>query len=310
MDEKSIELDVDPTSWVDRTETLEDVASASAVRQLAALLDRPIGADGIPEGRLFPLGHWLQFAPSAAQSELGTDGHPERGGFLPPITLPRRMWAGSKIAFHAPIGVGAKLVRTTTIESITPKKGASGELCFVILRHDVNADDVHALTEHQTVVYREAASQTKGESASALSIGAPSDAPSGWDWARTAQPDEVMLFRYSALTFNAHRIHYDRPYATEVEGYPGLVVHGPLSATLIVDGFLRERPDAQLTAFEFSARSPMFVNERLHVCGRSIGDGVEELAVVGPDEKVGIAARIEYRTEPAATPASSRGESL
>ncbi len=289
----------DFSAWVTRTESRSDVASRSAAVQLAALLDRPLDrpaddAAAEPE-QLFPLGHWLQFTPTAAQSELGADGHPRLGGFMPPLPLPRRMWAGSRIVFHRPITVGDRLDRVTTIESITPKTGSSGRLCFVVLRHDVSAAGSAALTERHTIVYREASPVDPAAPSPQRPPRDDSPAPEGWDWSFAHRPDEIALFRYSALTFNSHRIHYDLPYVTGVEGYPGLVVHGPLLATLVVDDFLHRHEGAQLTAFEFQARSPIFANEQLHVVGRADGPGAEHLAVIAPGGATAITARIEYR---------------
>jgi 3-methylfumaryl-CoA hydratase len=282
----------DYTAWVGRSETSNDVASHSAKRALAALLDTP--ESGVGGEKLVPLGHWLQFTPTAATRELGPDGHPKLGGFMPPLDLPRRMWAGSTVEFHSPISVGQQLSRTTTIESITPKNGSSGRLCFVVLRHDVNADDQTALIERQTIVYREALESDPAAPVASRGPRAATETPDGWDWTRALTPNEITLFRYSALTFNSHRIHYDLPYATGVEGYPGLVVHGPLMATLVVDSFLQNHPSAELTAFEFAARSPVFVGEQIHICGRATNEQSVELAVIAPGGKTAITARIEY----------------
>jgi 3-methylfumaryl-CoA hydratase len=286
--------DEDYSSWVSRSEVVEDVACRSAALKLAALLDRSTNPTMSEAPELFPLGHWLQFTPTVAGNGLGTDGHPRLGGFMPPLPLPRRMWAGSKIAFHAPIRVGQSLSRTTTIESITPKNGTSGKLCFVVLRHDVNAGNTHALTEHQTIVYREASPVGMTAASTLLGPREATEAPAGWDWAHAVTPDEITLFRYSALTYNSHRIHYDLPYATGVEGYPGLVVHGPLSASLLVSSFLRERPGAHLTVFEFLARSPVFANEQVHICGRASEGNTDELAVIAPGGHPAVTARIQY----------------
>ncbi|MFF2316916.1 MaoC family dehydratase N-terminal domain-containing protein [Arthrobacter sp. NPDC058097] len=285
----------DFSAWVSLSETHADVASRSTALALAALLDRPAPPVEAGQAKLFPLGHWLHFTPTAAHSELGKDGHPRLGGFLPPLPLPRRMWAGSKISFHSPITVGQPLTRTTTIESITPKSGSSGKLCFVVLRHDLRASTVHALTEHQTLVYREAVPLDLSAASSQRPPREATEAPAGWEWSHAFTPDEVNLFMYSALTFNAHRIHYDLPYATGVEGYPGLVVHGPLSASLLVDRFLLEHPGAEITSFEFSARSPVFVGEQIHICGRADGNGAAELAVFAPGGAQAVTARLEYR---------------
>ncbi|MCI0142620.1 MaoC family dehydratase N-terminal domain-containing protein [Arthrobacter bambusae] len=292
---QAIDLREDYSAWVSRSETQTDTASRFAATGLAAVLDHRIGPDLDVGFRLFPLAHWLQFPPTATMSELGADGHPKLGGFMPPLPLPRRMWAGSKIAFHSPILVGQQLSRTTTIESITPKHGSSGRLCFVGLRHDVSADGISALTEHQTIVYREAAEADPAAPSPRRPPRADTPAPEGWDWSRVKRVDEVTLFRYSALTFNSHRIHYDLPYATEIEGYPGLVVHGPLSATLMMDSFLTEHPGSRLTKFEFSTRSPVFVNEHVHIVGRAAADGTEELAVIASGGQAAVTARISFR---------------
>ena len=276
-------------AWVGRSEVTHDHASLGSAVRLAALLDAPARTDRTDSAPLFPLGHWLQFTPDAAMRDLGADGHPRLGAFMPPLDLPRRMWAGSAIEFHSPISTGQRLSRTTTIAAITPKEGASGRLCFVTLQHEVHAQGVLALVEQQTIVYREAAAPHP--TAAALPprpTGAP---PIGWDWVDTASPDEVMLFRYSALTFNSHRIHYDLDYASRVEGYPGLVVHGPLSATLLVDALLRRYPGATLSHFEFSARAPLFANETAFLCGRAGEGETIELAVIAPDGSIAITAR-------------------
>lgn len=296
---------IDLAEWIGRSEVTQDIASRSAAVGLAALLDRTLESPEVGAARLNPLGHWLHFNPSAPMRELGADGHPRLGGFMPPLDLPRRMWAGSKIAYHAPISIGQAIERTTTIESITPKSGSSGRLCFVVLRHDVRAAGALALVEHQTIVYREAVEVDPAAPSAQRPPRAATAAPEGWSWHEARQPNEVALLRYSALTFNGHRIHYDLPYTTNVEGYPGLVVHGPLSATYIVDSFSRQHPAAEIVAFEFSARSPLFVNEQSHVVGRTVSDapqqrdvatGVEELAMIAPGGATAIVARLEYRS--------------
>ncbi|MBP1327299.1 3-methylfumaryl-CoA hydratase [Leucobacter exalbidus] len=290
---------VDFSDWVENTETLSDVASSSASVKLAAILNHPRSLEEAHSNALFPLGHWLQFTPSSVQDELGADGHPKLGGFMPPLPLPRRMWAGSSIDFHRPICVGQQLSRITTIESITPKNGSSGALCFVVLRHDVAADQTLALTERQTIVYREAVPVAANPQATSRPPREDTPAPEGWDWVETKRPDTITLFRYSALTFNSHRIHYDLPYATEVEGYPGLVVHGPLMATYIMDSFVKHHPEAVITSFTFQARSPIFVGEQLHVVGRvedtSSDASSEQLSVVAPGGGVAVTAHITFR---------------
>lgn len=283
----------DYQDWIGRTESAVEPVSEIAATRLAAVLDRKTSGEASPQETLFPVGHWLQFTPTASMSELGADGHAKLGGFMPPLELPRRMWAGSSITFHRAIGIGQTLSRTTTIESITPKEGSSGKLCFVVLRHDISADGVPALTEAQTIVYREALA-TDAARNSPQPPREDTPAPEGWDWAHARRSGAATLFRYSAITFNTHRIHYDLPYATGTEGYPGLVVHGPLSASYIVDDFLQQHPGAELSSFEFSARSPIFADEQVHVVGRQTAPGEEELAVIGPGGITAISARIRY----------------
>jgi len=249
------------STWIGRSETAHDVVTPTPFAALAATLDgdpaRPPDATPLP-----PLWHWLYFLPLHRRSTLGPDGHAERGGFLPPVPLPRRMWAGSQLAFHAPLRIGDALTRTSTIESVREKEGRSGPLVFVRVRHEIVVDGTAhaALVEHHDIVYREA--PRAGDPPAAAQ-----PAPAQCAWSRTWVPDDVLLFRYSALTFNGHRIHYDRRYVTEVEGYPGLVVHGPLIATLLLDLLRRELPDATVTRFEFRAVRPLFDLAPFEVCG-------------------------------------------
>jgi 3-methylfumaryl-CoA hydratase len=202
------------------------------------------------------------------QSEVGPDGHAKRGGFLPPIALPRRMWAGSQFEFHRPLRIGDAITRRSTIADVTEKSGRTGRLVFVKVRHDVRRrDDAdNALTEFHDIVYREA---PKPDDVAPP----PKSAPAAAAWRRHWVPDDVLLFRYSALTFNGHRIHYDRRYVTEVEGYPGLIVHGPLIATLLLDLLRYERPDATVTRYEFRAVRPLFDVHPFDVCGEPQPDG-------------------------------------
>src|SRR6185437_4594407 len=190
--------------------------------------------------------HWLFFLPAYRQSDAGPDGHALKGGFLPPIELPRRMWAGSRLEFARPLRVGSEVTRTSTISDVAVKEGRSGRLVFVTVRHEVSDAGGLVLSDEHDIVYR-------GEAALAA---APVAAPAGEAWRREIRPDPVLLFRYSAVTFNSHRIHYDHPYATRVEGYPGLVVHGPLIATLLVDLFRRERPRERIARYAFRASRP------------------------------------------------------
>lgn len=244
--------------WIGRSEMLEDVATRAPIAGLAALLDHdtpPWPKDALP-----PLAHWLYFLPHARQSEIDVDGHPRRGGFLPPVELPRRMWAGSRIRFLAAIAIGAGLRRHSTILDMSEKTGASGHLVFVRVRHRLEADGVLAVEEEQDIVYREAASGASAEPARLATASRASD------HTRRIVPDATQLFRFSALTFNAHRIHYDRDYCRDVEGYPGLVVQGPFIATLLMDHLLRIHPSAVAREFRFRAKRPLFDTTPFDLC--------------------------------------------
>jgi 3-methylfumaryl-CoA hydratase len=252
--------------WIGHTEQRDDIVTAAPLAGLSATLDRaddPAPIDGTP---LPPLAHWLYFLPQAPAREIGADGHPQRGGFLPPVPLPRRMWAGGRLAFAHALHVGEAITRRSTILRVDAKQGRSGALVFVTVRHEiVNAQGV-ALTEEHDIVYRD-------NPAPGAVPPQPQPAPADEAFSRAITPDPVLLFRYSALTFNGHRIHYDRTYVTEVEGYPGLIVHGPLIATLLVDLLRREMPQAVLKQFDFKAASPLFDIHPFSVCGRRNADG-------------------------------------
>jgi 3-methylfumaryl-CoA hydratase len=242
--------------WIGRSESRDDFITVAPLVALAGLLDRddppPRQGDAAP-----PLAHWLYFLPAYRISEAGPDGHASKGGFMPPVPLPRRMWAGSRIEFLRPLAVGAAVTRRSTIRDVTLKEGRSGALVFVTVRHEVSDAHGLVLTDEHDIVYR-------GEGA--LS---PKDtpAPEGQAWRREIRPDPVLLFRYSAVTFNSHRIHYDQPYATGVEGYPGLVVHGPLIATLLIDLLRRNRPGAVVRRYDFRATKPLFDTAAFATCG-------------------------------------------
>ena len=254
-------------SWQGRTESIEDLITSAPMRALSATLDRS-DADPTHGTELPSLWHWLYFLPHHAQSEIGVDGHAKRGGFLPPVPLPRRMWAGGRLHWHAPLKVGDAVKRTSTILSVTHKTGRTGDLLFVVVKHDIHNASGLCVSEEHDIVYRPAAQ--KGELSPA-----PIPAPQKSKWQRDVVPDAVLLFRYSALTFNGHRIHYDRSYVTEEEGYPGLVVHGPLIATLLVD-LVRRNTDRKMQSFEFKALRPTFEcadSRILRVSGEPQQDG-------------------------------------
>lgn len=259
------------TDWLGSSETVHDIVTATPYAALAATLDWPAtqGPQRPAAGTPLPcLWHWLYFLPLHPQSEIALDGHAKRGGFLPPVPLPRRMWAASDLAFHEPLCIGDALARTSTVVDIQEKSGRSGSLIFVKVRHEIrrNGAEGIALSEHHSIVYRNAASHNEVAPA-------PIAAPTSSAWQRRVVPDEVLLFRYSALTFNGHRIHFDRRYVTEVEGYPGLIVHGPLIATLLMDLLRSQLPTARVLGFAFKAVRPTFDIHPFSVHGEVAADG-------------------------------------
>lgn len=252
--------------WVGRTETATDVATAWPVIALAATLDR---RDPEPEnGAPIPLGwHWLFFLEAKPASELGPDGHPKRGGFLPPVTLPRRMWAGGRFEFRRALKVGEALRRDSEIVAVKSKQGKSGSLVFVTVRHTVTAAGEIAVVEEHDIVYREAAKP--GE---LPQQGRP--APRQAAWRRELVAGPAMLFRFSALIFNAHRIHYDLDYCRHEEHYPGLIVHGPLQTVLLLD-LCRRHETRPVRRLDYRALHPVFHTERFTVNGNPGADGAK-----------------------------------
>lgn len=251
--------------WRGRTESRSDEVTPAPIAALSATLDRddpfPRAGDPLP-----PLWHWLYLVPIPLQSELGPDGHAQRGGFLPPVPLPRRMFAGDRVQFHRPLRVGETISRLSRIIDVNCKQGRTGPLVFVVVRHEISHRQGVAVVEEHDIVYRE--NPKPSEPAPP-----PQRPPSGASWTREIRPEETLLFRYSALTFNGHRIHYDRRYATQVEGYPGLVVHGPLIATLLLELLRRNVADVNLASLSFRAVRPLFDTAPFSVSGKVASDG-------------------------------------
>lgn len=269
--------------WIGRSETLEDVVTPVPVRALAATLDRdepaPRAGDVLPK-----LWHWLYFLPIARASQLGPDGHPKRGGFLPPVTLPRRMWAGGRYVFTGDLHIGEAIRRTSTIQDVTQKTGRSGTMIFVRVGHEIVGAEGGRIAEEHDIVYRSAPAPDEAPPP-------PRAAPSDGVWARSIIPDDVLLFRYSALTFNGHRIHYDRRYVTGEEGYPGLIVHGPLIATLLMELY-RDHDPRRIARFAFRAVSPTFDIAPFSVHGTPSGTGAR-LWAQGPTGDLRMEASLE-----------------
>ena len=256
----------DLKSWIGKTQAAEDFAAPFPVRALGPTLDEddpePRTGDPLP-----PLWHWLYFLEAVRASKIGPDGHPERGDFLPPVPLPRRMWAGSRFSFDGePLRIGDTIKRASNIKSVESKTGSTGAMVFVTVQHMISGPRGVSLVEEHDIVYREAASP--GEQARPAR-----PAPADPTWSRTVMPDPVLLFRFSALTFNGHRIHYDQPYVTGTEGYPGLIVHGPLMGMLQIELARRSNSGKIARSFEFRALSPAFAGNPLTVGARREADG-------------------------------------
>lgn len=245
--------------WIGRSETRVDWVTAAPLAAMAATLDRE-DAHPLPGSEVPPLWHWMYFTPIARQSEIGADGHAKRGGFLPPVPLPRRMWAGGRLTFDHPLQVGDDVERVSRVTDVTGKQGRSGYMVFVTVQHEISDARGVAIKEEHDIVYRE-------NPRAGAALPEPRTARTDEAFSREIVPDPVLLFRYSALTFNGHRIHYDRTYVTEIEGYPGLIVHGPLIATLLVDLLRRNLPTAQVRKFSFRAVRPLFDIHHFDVCG-------------------------------------------
>ena len=269
----------DWTDWIGKQETRHDVITPGLLQRFCALMNKPVTGE-IPQGL-----HWCLCLPDVPTDRLAEDGHPVKGGFLPPIPLPRRMWASSSVSFDHPLQLGDEVTRVSTMASIEEKSGKSGDLTFVAIDHETRVRNLVAVRERQNIVYREPAGTA------ALASGTMSNraALQDWDWQQKIIPRETMLFRYSALTFNSHRIHYDRDYAVQEEGYPELVVQGPLMATLLLNLAARQVGENRLTRFAFRGHSPAFANTAVILVGKpEVGN--LHLAVLGQDGKIIMSA--------------------
>lgn len=252
--------------WVGRTSTGSDPLHPFAARALAAALDRDVLPDlGDP---LPPLAHWLYFLKTPRAAATGLDGHAIEDALLPPLPGMRRMWAEVSLAYTNPLQIGVPADRVSRVLAIESKTGRSGTLLFVRLEHCISQGGAPCLTELQTLVFRDIP-----HGPTALPDGERPVHPA--QWTRELRPDPVLLFRFSALTYNSHRIHFDRDYAIQVEHYPGLLVHGPLIATLLLDLALQAQPGAVLRHFSFRAIRPTFAGGVMRLCARREGQDLE-----------------------------------
>lgn len=266
--------------WVGRTETTEDVLDHVLVRRMAATLGTEIPG---PTDRLPHLWHWMFFQPSISYLGLGEDGHPARGEFLPPAENRNRMWAGGRLQFLRPLLIGQAAKRISTISNIVEKQGKSGALLFVTVEHTYIQNGESAVLEQQDIVYREPLKYIQKKT---------TECPAG-EWSEIHKADSVTLFRYSAVTFNAHRIHYDYPYVTEKEGYPGLLVQGQLLATLALQAFQKANALAKISSFNFRSQQPVFCPETFVVAGKLVSSNEADLWV-GNDDGIAQSSHVEF----------------
>ena len=275
--------------WVGREEALTDRLDEKPARAMAATLDRDGGQEGdggidtAPGAPLPWVWLWLYFLATVPGRKIASDGHPERGGFLPPVELPRRMWAGSRCVFHAPPRIGAEIEKLSSILKVSEKSGKTGDMVFVTVGHDLRSEGRLVMEEEQDIVYL----------AMPETFTLPPAKPlPDCDWTEPRPVDPVLLFRFSALTFNAHRIHYDRAYATDVEKYPGLVVHGPLQAIMLYDAALRHAPGRVPARFDFRGVRPLFDFDTAALNGKAREDGGLDLYVATAEGAVTMQAKM------------------
>lgn len=279
----------DPSKWVGRTESVQQLIVPEPAQAMGAVVAPDVEVSDVG-WQLPALWHWAYFR-SDPRARLGADGHPERGGLLPPSSLPRRMAAGGTVRFPGSLRVGRVATRVATVTSVVAKIGASGPLLFVTVTHEYRDADGVQILEEQDIVYREAPTTPWRED------DVPGSAPEA-EWTETVRPDPVTLFRFSAATGNSHRIHYDHPYATDVEGYPALVVHGPLLACWLAALCQRHRPAHRISSFRYRARAPLFAGDTVVLTGSPQGEGRSAaLAAYSAGGRLAMTAVAEWASE-------------
>ncbi|WP_180115482.1 MULTISPECIES: hypothetical protein [unclassified Acinetobacter] len=272
-------------AWIGKKEVLNDFTHPRSVSMMQALLNQT-------ENKISELPHlyqWFYFLPIVNSENLAEDGHPQKGGFLPPIPFPKRMWAGSRIEFIEPVLLNTNVRKESEIIKIQFKSGKSGDMYFVTVKHSIFSNDILAIVEEQDIVYRAASNQPQTLKAAAPI--AVTEKP--YTYKKSFSVNTTTLFRYSALTFNSHKIHYDRPYAMETEGYPGLVVHGPLLATLLLHTFKQEHSDKKISRFEFKAVNPVYDFNTFSICG-DVQLNQAELWIEKSDGQIAMKGAVQY----------------
>ncbi len=271
--------------WTGRTSVDIGTLALDPAHRLAATLGRADAADLRKGSELPPLWNWLYFVAVASAADVGADGHPKRGGFLPPVDLPRRMWAGSRCSFHGPLRIGDEVTKVSSIVKVETKTGRTGEMVFVTVRHDISRAGATLYEEEQDIVYMAIPERFS-----------PPDPVPVPDCAHvmTAPVDPVVLFRFSAVTFNGHRIHYDRDYAIATENYPGLVVHGPLQAIWLMEAGRAWFPDRRAATFQFRGLRPLFDFDRVTLHGTQTSAGGLDLFTANSDGATGMKASLTW----------------
>lgn len=272
--------------WIGKSEDRSDSMSVEQLQRFEAMMNRD--PSQIAEGaELAPCAHWIYFTPALPQSELGVNGNAMNDSLLPPVDLPRRMWAGGKLTFKKSLKVGIPAEKKSTVTKIEEKEGSTGKLCFVTLRHQISSKGAVAVDEEQTFVFRE-----ENERGAHPIRTQPLDIDP--DWKKITKPDSIQLFRFSALTFNSHRIHYDRDYAQQVEGYPDLVVHAPLLLLTIIDAFKTKHDGKMIEEIEYNSIGPVYLGEQITIHCKNTDNFKAELRVCGHEGKVAIKASINW----------------
>ncbi len=272
--------------WLGKKEQLVDYTYPTPIKALQLTLNQPVM--DITAGQLLPeLGYWLYFLPLVAMSEVGSDGHPKRGGFLPPITLERRMWASGRLTFHHDLRIGETIKKTSEISKISEKQGKAGPMVFITVKHCIESERGLAVEEEQDIVYL-AMPPT-------FVPPAPNPLPAELQWQEQYPVDPVLLFRFSALTFNGHKIHYDWRYATTVEKYPGLVVHGPLQALLLFESAKQHNPHRKPASYNFRAMRPLFDFDTIYLCGKEQSANSHELYTANAEHNIGMQATLHWQ---------------
>ena len=272
--------------WIGKSKDRNDSMAPEQLQRFEAMLDR--NPNDVQAGTVLPpCAHWIYFTPVDPHSEITEDGNAKKGEFLPPVELPVRMWAGGKIQFKKQLRAGMPADKKSTIIKIDEKEGSSGKLCFVTIRHQINVSGSAVIDEEQQIVYREASEQGVHPIRTM-----PMDID--YDWKKQKLIDSVLMFRFSALTFNSHKIHYDYKYATEQEGYPNLVVQAPLLLVLMMNEFKSKTDGKVIEEIEYKATGPVFLGEEITITSKDVDNTRVEMRALGPDNKIALQASVKW----------------